>query len=171
MQTTLDIFATLVSARAGELRDRHGLIVKAGEGLDAVILKVLKPAWTTDPPEQFLNTNGMFFSVWVDAAASAHRRARYNLHAKKLRTLKGEAFAAREFARSFRSQAGPALKDWPAVAFPKGAITLFEGHVRLDTKTLAAETSALIDRFVALVPMIDAMLASAPQPVGRPEQA
>lgn len=159
MQPYLDIFAGLVDARAGDLR-AQGLVIKAGEGLGAAILKVLKPAWTSDPPELFLNTNGIFFSVWVDASSKAQKRARYNLHAKKLRSIKGEAFPAREFARAFRAEASTVLQAWPSVVYPKGPITLFEGHVHLDPRTLQMETSALIDRLVALAPLIDLRLAA-----------
>jgi hypothetical protein len=163
MQPFLDIFANLADARADELRARHGLVVKASAGLGAAIIKLLKPSWTTDAPELFLNTNGLFFSVWVDEACVAHRRARFNLHAKKLRSIKGEAFPAREFARSFRAEAGDALKAWPAIVYPKGPITLFEGHVPLHAQTLHAETSALLDRFIEMLPLIDRMLAAEPR--------
>jgi hypothetical protein len=161
MQPYLDIFAALAAARADDLA-AHGLVIKAGEGLGAAILKVLKPAWTTDPPELFLNTNGLFFSVWVDASCKSQKRARFNLHAKKLRSIKGEAFAAREFARTFRNDAGATLQAWPTNVYPKGPITLFEGHIHLDRRTLQMEASALIDRFVVMVPMLDRLLASAP---------
>lgn len=162
MQPYLDIFSGVASERADDLRARQDLVIKTGEGMGAAILKVLKPGWTTDPPEQFLNTNGLFFSVWVDDACVKQKRARYNLHARKLRNLKGETFAAREFARAFRTEAGGALQAWPSAVYPKGPITLFEGHFHLDIRTLQAETAVLLDRFVALVPMIDRMLASAP---------
>ena len=167
MQPYLDIFSTLAAARVDGLRAQHGLVIKSGEGMGAAILKVLKPGWTTDPPEQFLNTNGLFFSVWVDAACVTQKRVRYNLHAKKLRNLKGEAFAAREFARVFRTEAGGALQAWPSAVYPKGPITLFEGHVHLDIRTLEAETSTLIDRVIELVPLIERMLAAAPIAVPR----
>jgi hypothetical protein len=170
MQPYLDIFTALAAARADDL-GTHGLVIKAGEGLGAAILKVLKPAWTTDPPELFLNTNGLFFSVWVDAACKSRKRARFNLHAKKLRTIKGEAFAAREFSRAFRTEAAGVLQHWPTNVYPKGPITLFEGHIHLDRRTLQMEASALVDRFVALVPMIDRQLASAPIAAARSETA
>ncbi len=167
MQPYLDIFTTLAAARAGALRE-HGLVIKSGEGMGAAILKVLKPAWTTDPPDQFLNTNGLFFSVWVDAACKKQKRARYNLHAKKLRTIKGEAFAAREFARMFRAEASATLQTWPSAVYPKGPITLFEGHFHLDRRTLDAEAGTVLDRFVAMVPMIERQLAAAPIAAPRP---
>jgi hypothetical protein len=103
----------------------------------------------------------LFFSVWVDADCEAKGVARYNLHAKKLRMIKGEKFAAREFVRAFRAQCGDRLKDWPHWSYPKGPITLFEGHIRLDAATLEAETAALIGRFAALTPLLDRVLEEA----------
>ena len=91
-----------------------------------MMLKLLKPTWTTDSAENILNRNGLFFAVWVEAAGEAKGIVRYNLHAKKLRFIMGERFAARQFVRKFRSSAN--LRDWPNLSFPKGPITLFEGH-------------------------------------------
>lgn len=158
MQPYLDIFAALAEERAAEFRSTHGLAVKSGHALEAAVLKLLKPAWTTDAPAEFRNTNGVFFGVWVDEMCVLEGRARYSLHAKKLRFLKGDAFPAREFARTFRAEASTALADWPALRFPKGPITLFEGDVPLDLATLRAETSALMDRLAGLAPLIDRML-------------
>jgi hypothetical protein len=157
-QNYLNVFNALKSERAAEFQQTHGLSIKTGEGLGAVILKLLKPSWTTDGPGEILNSNGLFFGVWVDAACESKGIARYNLHAKKLREIKGEAFAAREFVRSFRAQCGEEMKAWPNCTFPKGPITLFEGHVPLKAETLKAETSALMDRFAALTPMLDQLL-------------
>jgi hypothetical protein len=162
MQRYSDIFSAVAAARADALRAEHGLTCKAGEALGAAILKVLQPEWTTDAPELFLNTNGLFFSIWVDAACERERHVRYNLHAKKLRHLKGDAFPAREFVRDFRLAVRDDLLSWPAIVYPKGPITLFEGHIRLDANTLDADASALIDRFVALTPVVNRLLASAP---------
>jgi hypothetical protein len=159
MQNHLDIFNALKSERETEFQTRHGLTIKAGEGLGAAVLKLLKTEWTSDNHTQLLNTNGLFFSVWVDAACEAKGIARYNLHAKKLREIKGQSFAAREFARSFRAQGKDELEGWPNWSYPKGPITLFEGHFPLDTKTLRTETSKLMDRFAQLTPLLDRLLA------------
>jgi hypothetical protein len=159
MQNHLAIFNTLKSERAAEFQSQHGLTIKTGEGLGAAILKLIKPEWTTDNPSELLNTNGLFFGVWVDADCEAKGIARYNLHAKKLRAIKGQAFAAREFARSFRAQGKDELAGWPNWSYPKGPITLFEGYFALDENTLKAETSKLMDRFAKLVPLLDRLLA------------
>jgi hypothetical protein len=158
MQNHLAIFNALKSERAAEFQSQHGLTIKTGEGLGAAILKLIKPEWTTDNPSELLNTNGLFFGVWVDADCEAKGIARYNLHAKKLRAIKGQAFAAREFARSFRAQGKDELASWPNWSYPKGPITLFEGHFALDENTLKAETSKLMDRFAALTPLLDSLL-------------
>jgi hypothetical protein len=162
MRNYLDIFDALKASRSGYFLEHHGLVVKTGEGLGAAILKLLKPAWTTDGPGNILNSNGVFFGVWVDAACAANGVARYNLHAKKLRVLKGQGFAAREFARSFRAEARTELAAWPALTYPKGPITLFEGQVPLGAG-LAGDVSALMDRFAGLTPMIDRMLDGNPR--------
>jgi hypothetical protein len=158
MKIYLDSFTALKSERAAEFQTQHGLTIKTGEGLGAAILKLLKPSWTTDGPGEILNSNGLFFGVWVDAECEARGIARYNLHAKKLRFIKGEAFAAREFARAFRAQGKDELAGWPNWSYPKGPITLFQGHVPLDANTLHAETSALMDRFAQLAPMLERLL-------------
>jgi hypothetical protein len=160
MQTHLTVFNALKSERAEEFETKHGLMIKTGEGLGAAILKLLKPSWTTDGPGEILNTNGLFFGVWIDAECEAKGIIRYNLHAKKLRFIKGEKFAAREFVRAFRVQGQMELENWPNWSFPKGPITLFEGHVPLDAKTLHAETSTLMDRFAALTPFLETLLAA-----------
>ena len=159
MQTHLAVFNTLKSERAAEFQSQHGLTIKTGEGLGAAILKLLKPSWTTDTSDEILNTNGLFFGVWIDAECEARSIARYNLHAKKLRFIKGETFAAREFARTFRAQGKDELAGWPNWLYPKGPITLFQGHVPLDANTLHAETSKLMDRFASLTPFLDRLLA------------
>ena len=160
LQPYHDVFSALAEEREAEFRSLHGLAIKTGIALDAAVLKLLKPAWTTDPPEDLRNSNGVFFGVWVDEPCIAKRRVRYNLHAKKLRFLKGDAFPAREFARTFRADARNALADWPALSFPKGPITLFEGEVPLKLTTLRAEAWALMDRFAELAPYIDQKLSS-----------
>jgi hypothetical protein len=159
MQKYLDVFNAVKAERVTGLQWQYKLVVKTGEGLGAAILKVLKPSWTTDGPENILNSNGLFFGVWVDAACEAKGILRYNVHAKKLRFIKGQTFAAREFARAFRAKAKSQLAAWPNCTYPVGPITLFEGYVPLDLKTLHSDTSQLMDRFVALTPLLDLMLA------------
>ncbi len=161
MQNYLAIFNLIKAEKAAAFKSQHDLDIKTGEGLGAAIIKVLKPSWTTDRSNEILNSNGLFFGIWVDAACEAEGIARYNVHAKKLRFIKGQTFAAREFARAFRVQGGDELARWPNLTYPKGPITLFQGHVPLDTATLHAETSALMDRFAALCPFIDRVLAEA----------
>ncbi len=158
-QQHVEVFNQIREARGAEFQSKHGLLINTGWALDAAILKLLKPSWTTDGGGQLLNSNGLFFGIWIDAACEARGIARYNLHAKKLRMIKGETFAAREFARTFRAQAQADLRGWPNCVFPKGPITLFEGFFRLDIATLKSETSALMDRFAALTPMVDRLLA------------
>ena len=154
MEKYLTVFHQLATEQASFYKSQHGLAVKSGEGMGAAILKLLKPEWTTDRASEFLNTNGVFFSVWVDADCQAKGIARYNLHAKKLRFIKGERFEARQFVRKFRDAMD--LRNWPNASFPKGPITLFEGHVEL--AGLREETVSLMDKFATMVPMLERVL-------------
>jgi hypothetical protein len=158
MQKYLDVFEALKVEHAAKFASQHGLTIKTGFGLDAVLFKLLKATWTTDGPDALVNTNGLFFSVWVDAECEAKGIARYNLHAKKLRAIKGETFAAREFVRAFRAQSGEDLKGWPNVSYPKGPITLFEGSFKLYPHTLQNETLNLAKRFAELTPLLEKLL-------------
>jgi|JI10StandDraft_1071094.scaffolds.fasta_scaffold150232_4 hypothetical protein len=159
MQSYLEIFNALKAERSAEFLSSHGLVIKTGEGLGAVLLKVMKPSWSTDDPQALLNSNGLFFGIWIDAACEAQGILRYNLHAKKLRAIKSETFAAREFARVFRVQGQEQLEKWPNWSYPKGPITLFEGHIPLDAKTLHADTSKLMDHFAEMTPLLEQLLA------------
>jgi hypothetical protein len=159
MQNYLAVFNALKSERVAAFHAQHGLTIKSGEGLGAVMLKLIKPSWTTDNPSELLNTNGLFFTVWVDAECEAAGIARFNLHAKKLRAIKGERFAAREFVRGFRVQAQDEVAAFPNWKYPKGPITLFEGHAALSADTLMRETSNLMDKFAKLTPVLDELLS------------
>jgi hypothetical protein len=161
MQKYLEVFNAVKTEREYGLDWQHKLSIKTGEGLGAALLKLMRPDWTTDAAEELINSNGLFFTIWVDAACEANGIARYNLHAKKLRAIKGETFAAREFVRAFRAQCGDELKGWPNWSYPKGPITLFEGAFPLEIATLQAKSSELVTRFVTLTPMLDRLLDEA----------
>ena len=157
MQNHLAIFQNIQRNNAAAFKAQHGLAINTGEAFGAAIIRVLKPEWTTDNPGELVNTNGLFFSVWVDAECEAGGLARYNLHAKKLRFIKGEAFAARHFVRAFRLQAQDAVKAFPNATYPKGPITLFEGHVALTD--LQVETEMLLQKFAGMADLLDRLLA------------
>ncbi len=156
MQSYLSTFNDIKSARAASFKGQYGLDMKTGEGLGAVIIKTLKPKWTTDPQHELLNSNGLFFSVWVDAECEAQSIARYNLHAKKLRFIRGEKFANREFVRSFRLQAQDDMKGFPNWNYPKGPITLFEGSFPL--AELKDETDKVLENFAKMTPLLERLL-------------
>ena len=157
MQKYLDVFNDIKAAQAETFKAQHGLIIKTGGALGAAIIKVLKPEWSTDSASEILNTNGLFFSVWVDAECEAQGIVRYNLHAKKLRFIKGEQFAARHFVRAFRLQAQDAMQGFPNWKYPKGPITLVEGHVSLSD--LRGATEKLLQKFASMTPLIEQLLA------------
>ena len=105
------------------------------------------------------NQNGIFFSVWLEQKKPEVPLLRYNVHAKKFRDAGHPKIAAREFAADFRKAAKDELKSWPAIHFPKGPGTLFEGHVAFAKATLAEDTLRLMQAFTSVAPLIDRLLS------------
>jgi hypothetical protein len=72
------------------------LELKAGTWLNSAVLKIQKPAWRNHsaiPFEQFI-----FFSIWVNERSAKQNKVYYNIHALKLRELKGYTIKSRQFA-------------------------------------------------------------------------
>ena len=90
-----------VKARFDE-RPSQGLVCKRGFYGESYVLKLQKASWTNDPMDRVQNKSGIFFSVWISAASLRKNRASYNIHALKLRQLKGYRITSRDFASDFR---------------------------------------------------------------------
>ena len=154
----LNVFAELKSAYGQEFKARHGLDSKTGVALDCAVIKLLKAHWTTSPHSIIRNSNGVFFSVWLDETKPIRPLLRYNVHAKKFRAAGYPKIAARKFAEKFRETAQDKLKSWPAISYPKGPGTLFVGHIPYEAKTLREDTLGFMRAFTAIAPFIDDLL-------------
>ncbi|TDX01556.1 hypothetical protein [Dinghuibacter silviterrae] len=120
--------------------------IDVGEVLQCVCLKVFKPEWTHDPAR-------IFFSVWLSDYAIQKGRLLYNIHAFKLRKLKGYTIASRDFAARFRE--GFDSNGWPNVSVQYGPLTLMEGWTRLDQDTLQKDIADLAEKFLKTAHLID----------------
>ena len=148
-----------VKARFDE-QSRGGLICKQGFYDACWVLKLQKASWTNDSMDQVRNESGIFFSVWVNEASARINRANYNIHALKLRQLKGYAIASREFAADFRRRFAPMRSPWPNVSLDYGPQTLMQGWLGTKADTLQEDLSALMERFTMVSPLIDKLLAA-----------
>jgi ankyrin repeat protein len=163
--STLGKFRTLFPILKSRFEETHsaadGLVCKQGFYKDCVVLKLQKSSWTNDPMEQLENKSGIFFSIWANAASIRVNRLNYNIHALKLRQLKGYSISSRDFADEFRHLFGPFRKSWPNVDLYHGPLTLMQGWIELSPDSAEAAILALLQRFATeLSPLIDRLLAS-----------
>ena len=134
------------------------LLCKHGTYADCHVLKLQKPTWTNDDMQQFQNQSGIFFSIWLEQNAAETSRANYNIHALKLRQLRGYKLTSRNFATDFRHHFAPLQKDWPNVSTGFGPQTLMQGWFDIVAKTFPRDVIRLISRFEKVSPIIDKLL-------------
>ena len=139
---------------------RYGLICKQGSYQTCSVLKLQKPSWTNDPMDRLENTSGIFFSIWTSDPLRTKNRTNYNIHALKLRELKGYSIKSRDFAFDFRDAFESVRSAWPNVSVDYGPQTLMEGWVRADSVHFEEELLNLMDGFQSLSPLIDRLLES-----------
>lgn len=136
------------------------LLYFAGPILGAIALKVYKAEWASDPQQPLTAPARIFFSVWVTEKSIQQEQLLYNIHALKLRQLKGYKIASREFATLFRTKFQPLAAKWPNLSLDYGPQTLMQGWTPLDPGTLETETTRLIWQFETISPLIDQTLRS-----------
>ena len=137
---------------------RDSLICKQGFYNGCFVLKLQKASWTNDRMDQIRNDTGIFFSIWIDEEAASKNQAHYNIHALKLRRLKGYSIASRGFADDFRNSFASVRDDWPNVSVEYGPLTLMQGWIELDPNSYDRDILALMERFEQVSPLIDRLL-------------
>lgn len=136
------------------------LICKVG-GDETPTLKLLKTSWTNDAHDQIGNTSGVFFSIWESTLRADRGRLLYNIHALKLRNLKGYKLEGKKFAAAFRNRFTPHLGSWPNVSTNFGPLTLMQGWIGRRPDHLAQDVYSLAAQFREVVPIIDRLLGEA----------
>jgi hypothetical protein len=144
--------------------DRSGplesdLICKVGLMSGCPVLKIQKPAWTNDSMEELPNQTGIFFSIWQDEMGVKTNRLLYNVHALKLRTLRGYAITSRDFADEFRSAFQLQAKLWQNVSVAFGPLTLMQGWQHFEPSHAEQQVHLLIRQFEGIAPIIDDLLS------------
>lgn len=130
----------------------------------AVVLKLRKIHWSSDPVDAIRSTNGVFFSVWVDEASARRQRLRYNLHALKLRDLPGYAIKSSKFAADFRAAFAKRAREWSYVSTDFGPQTLFQGFLESPTDRWDTTIAELATAFLPLGEVVDDLLAARREP-------
>lgn len=133
------------------------LDAKVGVWLNSVVLKTQGKDWFPSDAAPF--STGIFFSVWVSDDTISKGRLYYNIHALKLRDIKTHRLQSREFADAFRAEFKANQAEWPNVSTKFGPLTLMEGWIPLDDKTIVGDIRALAKKFLAVAPITHKLLA------------
>jgi hypothetical protein len=143
-----------------DARNNHGLICKQGFYNNCSVVKLQKASWTNDRMDGAQNKSGIFFSVWIDEEAAHKCQANYNIHALKLRQLKGYSITSQDFAKDFRAAFASMRDPWPNVSVDYGPLTLMQGFIDVAPKRLEQDILALFEHFKPVSHLIDRLLAS-----------
>lgn len=139
------------------LREKQ-IELAVGEVLDSVFLKLYKKSWANSPGNPLTTETRIFFSVWVNEKTLREQKIYYNIHALKLRKLKGYAIESRKFAAVFRACFEKYRDEWPNVMVDLGPLTLMEGWIEPDSEKVPEQVTLLANNFLKIAHLIDEAL-------------
>jgi hypothetical protein len=91
----------------------------------------------------------------MSEVAIKEKKVFYNIHALKLRKLKGYSIQSRKFAELFREGFKRFEHKWANVRTDRGPLTLMEGWVKLDLENFQQDVVGLANGFLELDQLID----------------
>jgi len=121
----------------------------------SVFLKLYKKQWCNKTEDPLTAASRIFFSIWINEAIIDEQKIFYNIHALKLRQLKGYAITSRDFAERFRKQFKPFMQQWPNVSVHFGPLTLMQGYVNATHENMEQEITTLASNFFTIDDLID----------------
>ena len=151
--------------KAADKLDKTMLIQKQVEsavviyGKDCVVLKLYKRGWANQFQDPLTSASRIFFSVWISDASIKEQKLLYNIHALKLRQLKGYNIQSRKFADIFRDRFKPFEHTWKNVSVDFGPLTLMEGWLKIDVGNFQDDILELAHNFLEIEYLIDDTLA------------
>lgn len=138
-----------------KLLKEKGIEVAVGVVLDSVCLKLYKKTWASELQDPLTAESRIFFSIWVNDITIEAQRISYNIHAFKLRHLKGYAIQSRQFADTFRESFKAFEGSWPNVSVKYGPLTLMQGWIKPDQNDLSNDVLILASNFLAIEHLVD----------------
>ncbi|MTH14471.1 hypothetical protein [Flavobacterium sp. LC2016-01] len=151
----LENFQKIAHQLDQKLLDEKSIEVSVGIYLDSVFIKLYKKSWASNPNEALTAESRIFFSVWINDSSIKKQKIMYNIHALKLRKLKGYAIESRKFAEKFRNLFENYSQKWPNVSTNHGPLTLMEGWIELDSENYQKEILKICDSFLEIDYLID----------------
>ncbi|MGY0039664.1 hypothetical protein [Pedobacter sp. NJ-S-72] len=130
------------------------------EVLNCVALKLYKRSWANLHEEPLTARSRIFFSIWMSDDVHNEQKIFYNIHALKLRELRGYKIESKKFAELFRSYFKPLENQWPNVSLKFGPLTLMEGWVKTDADNFKHEVLKLASNFLKISQLVDDTLVN-----------
>jgi len=151
----LENFQKIVDQLDSKLLGKKSIEVSVGIYLDSVFIKLYKKSWASNPQEALTAESRIFFSVWVNDSTLEKQKIMYNIHALKLRKLKGYSIQSRKFAEVFRENFKDYEQKWQNMSVNHGPLTLMEGWIKLDLENFQEEVLKLVSNFLEIEYLID----------------
>jgi hypothetical protein len=151
----LDKFQKIADQLDKKVLNQKSIEVSVGIYSDSVFIKLYKKSWSGNPEEALTAESRIFFSVWVNDATLEKQKIMYNIHALKLRKLKGYSIQSRKFAEVFRDSFKDYEQKWPNVSVNHGPLTLMEGWTKLDLENFQEEVLELANNFLEIEYLVD----------------
>ncbi len=149
-----------IKAQYDEQKNHGDLACRHGFYKESFVLKLQKASWTNDSMDRLQNESGIFFSIWINLDGASRVRVYYNIHALKLRQLRGYSITSRAFAEAFRESFKATQGAWPNVSVDSGPLTLMQGWIEFHPARFEQDALILVERFKDLSPVIDRLLGS-----------
>lgn len=139
--------------------DKKQIEVAVGVVLNSVFLKLYKKAWTSTSQDPLTASSRIFFSIWINDSTIREQKIYYNIHALKLRQLKGYSIQSRKFSDAFRQGFKDFEHQWKNVSVNFGPLTLMEGWVKIDSDNFQSDILKLANNFLEIDHLVDNTLA------------
>jgi len=124
-------------------------------GKDCVVLKLYKKSWANQTEDPLTSPSRIFFSIWISDSTIKEQKILYNIHALKLRHLKGYSIQSKKFAETFRNSFKIFEPKWENVRVNFGPLTLMEGWTKIDSETFQNDIFKLANDFLEIEYLID----------------
>lgn len=154
----LENFQKIANKLDQKLLNEKSIEVSVGIYSDSVFIKLYKKSWASNPQEALTAESRIFFSIWIDDATIEKHKIMYNIHALKLRKLKGYTIQSRKFAEIFREAFKDYENNWPNVSMNHGPLTLMEGWIKLELENFQEEVLKIANNFLDIEHLVDRSL-------------
>ncbi len=154
----LNSFKNAANRPDKKLLSKKQVEVETGIWLECIVLRLQKKHWANSPYDKPHSGSSIFFSVWLNDKTIKKNKILYNIHALKLRQLKGYAITSKAFASGVRKKFKNFEHQWPNVSVDFGPQTLMQGWEKMETAHLEKTILELADKFLEIDFLIDDLL-------------